>query len=342
MATTVFNKPVDDEINDLASCANNKCHTVVKKPIEFYGKKVVLFGDSIAKGFASNPLEQITNCWANLFAKQSGCNLTNLAYSGRTLAARTGTAHNVIEEVPACTVDADVVIIAGGTNDYGLEVPLGTYSSADTSTVYGALNGICSAIKSSEYLKKATVVFVTPINRTDILTLSDTLKFEAIRNAIYEIATKNGFLVIDGRDLGFPDKRGSYQQDIMYDHVHPTKQGHQLYADAMAGILLSGTFTTYCGAISKSTKMEITFNGQVDFELICTGGSVGRCFFGIGRGTDSSSYVQPLYTGSEVSVTTSNNVLTVAKTGSGATIVFMRTLYSIDTASYSIARVAVT
>lgn len=45
-------------------------------------------------------------------------------------------------------------------------------------------------------------------------------------------------MIVNGADLGFPLVTGDYQQDMIYDGLHPTAAGHKMYCDAICGILL--------------------------------------------------------------------------------------------------------
>lgn len=42
--------------------------------------------------------------------------------------------------------DADMVIVFGGTNDFGTEIPLGTMSDCIQSTFYGALHVLLTSL----------------------------------------------------------------------------------------------------------------------------------------------------------------------------------------------------
>ena len=75
-------------------------------------------------------------------------------------------------------------------------------------------------------------------NRPNITTLESIAKLNNYRNAIFEIATKNGHSVIEGSTLGFPMEIGSYQETVLYDNLHPTEIGHAMYANAVSGLLL--------------------------------------------------------------------------------------------------------
>jgi hypothetical protein len=104
------------------------------------------------------------------------------------------------------------------------------------------------------------VIFITPINRTNVASLENMNYFNSIRNAIYEKATENGYYVINGADLGFPSKQGAYQQAMIYDNLHPTVQGHKMYADAVSGILL-GDYNNLAPIIGE--YLPTTANGTV-------------------------------------------------------------------------------
>ena len=134
----------------------------------------------------------------------------------------------------------DIVYIAGGTNDYNQNMPIGTYASTDQTTLYGALRTICEHLKTN--CPNAVVIFVTPIPYTSLArrTKTEIQKLDTVRSAIYDIATLYGYNVVNGKDLGMPKTSGNWNHAMVDDSdgCHPTELGHSLYAKCLAGKLL--------------------------------------------------------------------------------------------------------
>lgn len=211
-------------------------YTIIKKPIVFSGKNVTIFGDSIARGYASNPTQVLTNPWIKQFCDRAGATYDQQAIAGSTFATGVTEFDSVYEKVNAYTGEPDIIIIAAGTNDYSQNETIGTYTDNVSTTLYGALNLICAKLSVSH--PNADVIFITPINRSNISTQENVEKLNNYRNAIFEIAMKNGHSVIEGSLLGFPMETGSYQETVLYDNLHPTEIGHAMYANAVSGLLL--------------------------------------------------------------------------------------------------------
>lgn len=136
-------------------------HSKSSDKISFYGKKVVLGGDSITHGvggsdFAQNGETIITTsyrtykrnpdgyCWANLFANllttQYSCTVINNACTGTT---STFWKNHIAELVPS---DADIFILTIGTNDRNNTQPLTAKTTLNTNLTniknYCERNGI--------------------------------------------------------------------------------------------------------------------------------------------------------------------------------------------------------
>lgn len=215
--------------------------TVINKPFTFTpGKKVVVFGDSIAAGVGANPSGD-GKPWVNQFEDKTGLSLVQQAISGSCLAYESASR-------PVCITDKvlayngsaaniDLIIIAGGTNDYTRGIALGTPTSTDKTNIYGALNTICSTLKTN--YPNVPVLFITPINRPYSANNKSQITYlNKIRNAIFETAIINGYSVVDGSKMGFPMEPGYYQSIVIADGLHPSPAGHTLYANYLCGILL--------------------------------------------------------------------------------------------------------
>lgn len=198
----------------------------ILKPFHFNGKLAVSFGDSITFGITSPGLVYSYSPYIKQFADHVGMSLDNKAVSGSTIAKKSGFSC-VSDKIDEYNGDADFIIIAGGTNDYQLQTDLGFFGDGSTNTFYGALEHICSAIERKA--SNATVIFITPVNRTTYVNGQYTLN--DYRNAIYEVATKHKYNVVDGSSIGFPSNIGDWANTMIdnADGVHPTTLGHYQY-----------------------------------------------------------------------------------------------------------------
>lgn len=215
--------------------ADISVRSVLDKPLNFNGKSCVAFGDSITFGITSPSLEYTYAPYIKTFADKASMNLTNQAVSGTCITDASDADNSIYKKIIAYTTDTDVIIIAGGVNDYTTGKPLGEYNSTDITTFYGAMRGICDSLTANH--TDATVIFITPINCTHNApdAVADISEY---RNAIFEIAAEYGFNVVDGSQLGFPSKTGGFQEFMMTDGCHPTQAGHDFYAKNLYNVLM--------------------------------------------------------------------------------------------------------
>lgn len=238
---TLNKENINDEFLSAVTRKISKTFDSIKKPIEFNGKRLLAFGDSITYGICSPNLDYAgDNKFISLFCSYVGALLTNYAQSGATLTTGNQDAQSICTKILQTSDPADIIFVAGGVNDWALGASVGNFTDSVTTTVYGAMNAICSYLKTN--YPNAVVIFVTPIptTSTDFFggTHPDTLNL--YRVAIQEVAAKNGFNVVDGSKLGLPDEMTDYGNYMFApsDRVHPTLAGHALYARSLTGKLL--------------------------------------------------------------------------------------------------------
>lgn len=122
--------------------------------------------------------------------------------------------------------DGELALVAGGTNDYGTSVELGSPKDRTDVSFYGALWIFYSELKK----KYEKVYIVTPIRRREDgenkvgKTLAD------YREAIEVRAKEFGFPVIDGYGVPIDPKNEKDAKKYITDGLHPNQAGHELYA----------------------------------------------------------------------------------------------------------------
>jgi lysophospholipase L1-like esterase len=183
-------------------------------------------GDSIAKGYTSG--STITpNSFPKLFGNKTGLNVTNAANGGALFSS----GYNAVEPIPTTIKNAnltgvDYLFIAGGTNDYGLGVPLDVFENT--------IKDLVSWLKANY---TGEVIFITPINRvTPANTQMATL--DQYRQVITKQAYLNGFNVINGAKFNFPSQSGEYANSVFGDGLHPSELGYQIYSKELQTTLL--------------------------------------------------------------------------------------------------------
>ena len=161
--------------------------------MELKGKTIAILGDSLTNsGHGASCKEKtypqllMKNCE---FAK-----FLDYGEGGTRIAAPVGIERdNRRERCFAYRVDemdenADVVLVFGGTNDYGWEVtPLGTFKDRDETTFYGALHVIMEKL-SKKYVGKQIVV-MTPTHRLSETREGDVPDFRDYVYAMKEVAS---------------------------------------------------------------------------------------------------------------------------------------------------------
>ena len=237
-ATTALSARVEEKLEVIVSSYN--LADSIRKPIVFNGKKLVAFGDSITAGVCSPNLRDAgENKYINVFCSLSGATLvTNYAVGGSCITDADNVNNSIYDNVLSYTGDADIIWIAGGTNDWNTGKAIGTFESTEPKTFYGALRNICEHLKKNT--PNAVVIFVTPIPYTNKNTYKSILPLDVYRSAIYEVATLYGFNVVDGKNLGMPYSSGNWNNKMCDDNdgCHPTIEGHKLYARNLLGKLM--------------------------------------------------------------------------------------------------------
>lgn len=260
----VSQKAINDAINNL----KNTIESIATKKFDVdniilskiaSNSKVLAFGDSITYGVSSTSQYECGNIkdeneksykYIDVFTKKANIRLTNMAISGATATDNTVSNRdfmkNQIER--AKSFSADFVLVAIGTNDYGvsegdnlgsLKTNILDVSNAEYQTFYGALNSEIRLIKQT--WANANIFLIAPISRYNINDKS-TKSLYWYRKAIYEIAVINQCSFINGEKLIFPSDnqyagKGEIADILLADGLHPTSLGHKLMGEKLANLL---------------------------------------------------------------------------------------------------------
>ena len=208
--------------------------------MELKGKKINFLGDSITEGVGTACREEI---YLNLLKEAEGlAEARNYGISGTRLAVQNGPE----DWGPAYSVrytemadDADIVVVFGGTNDFGHgNAPIGQFSDRVNTTYYGACHVLMQGL--IEKYPAAAIVFMTPLHRLseDEPSMGNGLPLKRYVEIIKEVAAHYSIPVLDLFAMGGIQPRVPVQQErYCPDGLHPNGEGHKLIASRLAGFL---------------------------------------------------------------------------------------------------------
>ena len=198
--------------------------------------KVVLFlGDSITQGVGAGSVE---NRYTDVFARNTGATSVNYGLSGTRIAHQInftpGLSHDrdFIMRVDEMQDTADMVVVFGGTNDFGHgDAPLGDFGDRDQCTFYGALHTLITKLVNK--YPEARIVFMTPLHRfheeSEINCHGNPLS--AYVNAIREVCEYYSLPVLDlYANSGIQPKLDVIKEIYMPDGLHPSAKGAERIA----------------------------------------------------------------------------------------------------------------
>lgn len=191
--------------------------------------KLVTFGDSITRGsFCDESGWQVAD---PNFSKVAAAYLhvdefTCLGTNGVSYCSRSPVNPDAALSKTCGDVTGDIIVIAGGTNDYGSNVPLGNQTDDTDISFYGAVD--CVLRKLRENNPNKIIIAVTPIKRIneDQPNKAGAI-LEDYRAAIIAKAEKYSAAVVNGEKI-FPN---AYDKNIYPDGLHPNNTGHRLYGE---------------------------------------------------------------------------------------------------------------
>lgn len=227
------------DVNSLVSARDNKYKYshCLNKPFDLQGKSAVFFGDSVVFGTMSTDASTMTYCdqnWVQRLCAKFSMSKDVQAVNGSEY-VDTVNSYSILNKVLNYNTQKDFFFIGGAINDWFFgKTLLGAMGDTTGNTFYGALYLICEKFKNA--FPNSTVIFLTIINQSS-QKATPRYSINAYRNAMFEMATKYGFNVIDGSQIGFPTENGAYKDIMIPDGVHPSELGHEFMFKSICGIL---------------------------------------------------------------------------------------------------------
>lgn len=223
-------KPMGSELSSVVAALQSSVNALAAQisdvkavPSRFAGCNYVAFGDSITDE-RYDPSTKYTSFINDALSCET---YTNYGRSGAT-ASTANSSNSLTAHVRAVNLtNYDLATIMIGVNDKGYNVPLGTISSTDKSTFYGAMNDIITYMINAN--KSLRIVLLTPFNTSSSSANTQNLNVVDYADAIKEIGKKYSVPVIDcyGESGVCPLNWSTYTSD----NLHLNATGHQWVAD---------------------------------------------------------------------------------------------------------------
>ena len=161
---------------------------------------IVVFGDSITQGYASDPQTGTVTLIDGYISKLAY--MSNATIVGN-FAQRGFNMKSVYANLTqASNLNFDVVWIGAGTNDFLSQTPLGKFNQGSFESFYGTLKEMCRYFTTNPLFQGKRIIFLTPIpvrpNHPSDNVIKYPNRLEDYSEAIAKMATYYGFEVISG------------------------------------------------------------------------------------------------------------------------------------------------
>jgi len=221
--------------------------------MDFKGKTISFLGDSITEGACVRDIA--SNRYDNIVGRDLGfAKVKNYGIGGTRIAHQTKPSEKARHDLNFCArcydLDpaSDVIVVFGGTNDYGHgDAPLGKVGDKDRTTFCGSVDYLINRIR--ELYPNAFLVFMTPAHRQgDTLPSDDKLQRCGIVgrplveyvDAVVAICKSYNVPVLNlYKDLGVDPNNLSDFEKYTGDGLHYNDEGHHLIAKKLEEFLKS-------------------------------------------------------------------------------------------------------
>lgn len=215
--------------------------------MELKGKKIIFLGDSITEGVGASATDKR---YTDLVAQKTGATVYNHGISGTRIAKQKKPSYDPNWDKDFCSrvkdfeKDADIIVVFGGTNDYGHgDAELGTFSDRTPDTFYGALHTLYTYL--CENYPKAQKVIMTPLHRVneesllcDHNSVVPIAPLKTYVEIIREVAEYYSYPVLDMFKVsGIQPNIQKVKELFMPDGVHPNDAGYELISEKVIGFL---------------------------------------------------------------------------------------------------------
>lgn len=211
--------------------------------MDLKNKKIAFLGDSITQGVGATDLHG----YVDYISELTSAECTNFGISGTRIAKqKTPTVLNPSFDYDFClraekiTGDFDIIVIFGGTNDFGHgDADFGVFSDRTPDTFYGALHTLYRTV--TEMHPNSKIVVLTPVYRTDDDEIS-AVKGRNLRSyveAIKEVAKFYKLPILNLFESEQPPYNAIIDVSLLADGLHPNDKGHRFIAERIIDFLVN-------------------------------------------------------------------------------------------------------
>lgn len=212
--------------------------------MELKGLKINFLGDSITQGVGASSEDTVYHA---VLKREAGlAEARNYGISATRFALQKGTVNrpkddyvdvnSFCERFDKMDDDADVVVVFGGTNDYGHgDAPIGCFEDRTPDTFYGACHYLFSGLVR-KYLGKP-IVIMTPLHRINELKIPEVKlpgDYGILKDYVKIIREVAEFYSIPVLDLysisGLQPEIKEIQEEYIPDGLHPSDKGNAVIA----------------------------------------------------------------------------------------------------------------
>ncbi len=215
--------------------------------MELKNLKINVLGDSITEGVGTSSNEhrfgELLMSRYGAIVRNYGISGTRIARQHKPTAAKPNYDKDFVSRVKDMDPDADVVLVFGGTNDFGhSDAPLGCMSDRSDDTFYGALHTLFTNLLTK--YPESKVVMLTPMHRYNEDSPIGDAKPEPVGtlltyvNIIREVAQYYSIPLLDlYAESGITPKVEPIKNLYMPDGLHPSDKGNEVLCELIASFI---------------------------------------------------------------------------------------------------------
>lgn len=215
--------------------------------MEIKGKKIVFLGDSITEGCGTTSAE---NTFVYRVGKEGEFRESkNYGIGGTRIARQTVPSaceiwdNDYCKRVEELDDDADIVVVFGGTNDFGHgDAPIGNFSDRSVYTFYGACHHLMTRLH--ERFPGKPIIIITPLHRLNEDSPrgdnkpDDVAPLKKYVDIIREMAEYYSLPVLDLYSVsGIQPKVDIIREKYCPDGLHPNDEGHKILTSKILAFL---------------------------------------------------------------------------------------------------------
>ncbi len=201
--------------------------------------KAIFLGDSITEGHGTS---SAAHRYDMVLGSRAGFGqIINYGIGGTRIAYNKNASPWPVWDLYFCAratrmeTGADLVVVFGGTNDYGHgNAPMGTKADETPDTFCGAVNWLMTYLKQAYPMAK--IVFMTPMRREGDENPSPLTGCSLVEyvDAVIEAGERHGISTLDlYRELGIDPNNPEMKAKYVPDGLHPNDAGHAIIAEKL-------------------------------------------------------------------------------------------------------------